>query len=73
MPSAKQQISNIKHGRGIKPNVWIPTFGPWIPVLSTPNLKDLFQSLDRHCIGVVHILRNQLRGGGGGLQMITLV
>ena len=24
-------------------------------------------------LGVVHILRNQLRGGGGGFQMITLV
>ena len=24
-------------------------------------------------LGVVHILRNQLRGGGGGFRMITLV
>ena len=26
-----------------------------------------------HFLGVVHILRNQLRGGGGGFRMITLV
>ena len=28
MPSAKQQPSNIKHGGGIRPNVWVLTFGP---------------------------------------------
>jgi len=28
MPSAKQQLSNIKHGGGIRPNVWVLTFGP---------------------------------------------
>ena len=28
MLSAKQQPSNIKHGGGIRPNVWILTFGP---------------------------------------------
>ena len=28
MPSAKQQPSNMKHGGGIRPNVWVLTFGP---------------------------------------------
>ena len=28
VPSAKQQLSNIKHGGGIRPNVWVLTFGP---------------------------------------------
>ena len=28
MPSSKQQPSNIKHGGGIRPNVWVLTFGP---------------------------------------------
>ena len=28
MPSAKQQPSNIKHGGGIRPNVWVLAFGP---------------------------------------------
>ena len=25
---AKQQPSNVKHGGAIRPNVWVPTFGP---------------------------------------------
>ena len=28
MLSAKQQLSNIKHGEGIRLNVWVLTFGP---------------------------------------------
>ena len=28
MPSAKQKPSNMKHGGGIRPNVWVLTFGP---------------------------------------------
>ena len=28
MPSAKQQRANMKHGGGIRPNVWVLTFGP---------------------------------------------
>ena len=28
MPSAKQHLSNIKHGEGIRPNAWVLTFGP---------------------------------------------
>ena len=27
MPSVKKQPSNIKHGDGIRPNVWVLTFG----------------------------------------------
>jgi len=40
MPSAKQQPSNIKHGSGIRPNVWVLTFGPpcIMPLL---HLKEL--------------------------------
>ena len=33
MPSAKQQPSNIKHGGGIRPNVWVLTFGPLCTIL----------------------------------------
>ena len=28
MPFAEQQPLNIKHGGGIRPNVWVLTFGP---------------------------------------------
>ena len=35
------------------------------------NLRPLI--VETAVLGVVHILRNQLRGGGGGFQMITLV
>ena len=35
MPSAKQQPSNIKHGGGIRPNVWVLTFGPPCNIIYT--------------------------------------
>ena len=39
VPSAKQQLSNIKHGRGIRPNVWVLTFGPPCIIYSNLYLK----------------------------------
>ena len=38
MPSAKHKLSNIKHGGGIRPNVWVLTFGP-LCILHKCNIR----------------------------------
>jgi len=57
MPSAKQQPLNIKHGGGIRPNVWVLTFGPtciyFIYIWLTTNPQKRSRMKISGCVAVI--------------------
>ena len=61
MPYAKHQPSNIKHGGGIRPNVWVLTFGP------SCSLRGPYQN----SLEIDYIVVSD--GGGGGCDIYQLL